>query len=102
MSPLVGMFKIMGPTALRSIASNKVAKCDQSKLFAFISGSDGLLQLATSGKIYIFSVFVLHSICEKITFNIIFRSHHLRVRNKSVITHNCNMMIQQRKKNKKS
>jgi len=43
------MFKIMGPTALRSIASNKVAKCDQSKLFAFISGSDGLLQLATSG-----------------------------------------------------
>ena len=53
LSPVVGMFKIVGPTALRSIASNFVAKSEQSKLFAFISGTDVLLQLATSGKLMV-------------------------------------------------
>jgi len=43
------MFQLIGPTALRSIASHLVVKAEQGQLFAFISASDGMLQLITSG-----------------------------------------------------
>ncbi|XP_067950160.1 proton-coupled folate transporter-like isoform X2 [Watersipora subatra] len=48
-SPTVGMFKNNGPSSLSSIAAGLIPASDHSKLFAFISASDALLQLATSG-----------------------------------------------------
>ncbi|KAF6036476.1 hypothetical protein EB796_005216 [Bugula neritina] len=45
---MAGMFKVIGPTSLRSIAAHLVNVRDQSKLFSFISASDGILQLVTS------------------------------------------------------
>jgi len=47
---MAGMFKVIGPTSLRSIAAHLVNVRDQSKLFSFISASDGILQLVTSGE----------------------------------------------------
>jgi len=48
---MAGMFKVIGPTSLRSIAAHLVNVRDQSKLFSFISASDGILQLVTSGEL---------------------------------------------------
>ena len=52
------MFKITGPSSLRSIASGLVTVNNQAKLFAFISATDAILQLATAG---IVAMIYLHS-----------------------------------------